>query len=157
VSALGVQERENVAVDLGTRDSALAFAGAGFLVCVVAPVAEELFFRGFVFGGLRRHGFWPAAIVSGAVFGLAHVLGSPLGFIVPLAFLGMVLAFLYERTGSLYPPMALHALNNSIAFGVSDGRAWVIPVCLAVAALCVLAVARVADGRRAGPTAAATP
>lgn len=154
---MGVDERENIAVDLGTRDSAFAFAGAAFLVCVVAPIAEELFFRGYLFGALRRRGLAVAALVSGTAFGLAHLGGSPLGFIVPLATLGIVLALLYERTGSLYPPIALHAINNSIAFGVGDGRAWVIPACLAGCALSVAALTRLRmPGARVDP-AGATP
>lgn len=147
---MGVQERESVAIDLGTRDSAFALIGGMFLVCVVAPIAEELFFRGFYFGGLRKYGLTIAVLVSGTTFGLVHLASSPIGFIVPLAVLGMILALLYERTGSLYPPIALHALNNSIAFGVGDGRPWVIPVCLVGSALFVYGLSRVVGG--AGPS-----
>lgn len=147
---MGIQDRENVAVDLGTRDSALALIGGMFLVCVVAPIAEELFFRGFFFGGLRKYGLTIAVLVSGTTFGLVHVASSPIGFIVPLAALGMILALLYERTGSLYAPIALHALNNSIAFGVGDGRLWVIPVGLVMSALVVYGLSRVVAG--AGPS-----
>jgi membrane protease YdiL (CAAX protease family) len=154
---LGIKDRESVAIDLGTRDSAIAFVLAGLLVCVVAPICEELFFRGFLFGALRRRGFVVAALVSGVAFGLAHVASAPIGFIVPLATLGVILALLYERTGSLYPPMALHALNNSIAFGVSDGRAWAIPICLAVAALCLYALSRAVRGQRPSRTVVSTP
>jgi membrane protease YdiL (CAAX protease family) len=141
-SALGITDRENVPVQLGTRDSTEALAGALLLVCVVAPVCEELFFRGYLFGALRRHGLLVAAGVTGLAFGLAHVLSSPIGFIVPLAGLGVLLCLLYERTGSLYPCIALHALNNSVAFGVGDGRIWVIPVCLAAAATIVYSLSR---------------
>lgn len=156
-SVLGISDRENVAVDLGTRDSGLAFAGAALLVSVVAPVAEELFFRGFLFGALRRHGVAVATLVSGVAFGLAHVASSPVGFIVPLATLGVILALLYERTGSLYPSMGLHALNNSVAFGVGDGRAWVIPVCLAAGLGVVYVIARTAGSPGPARTAAPTP
>jgi membrane protease YdiL (CAAX protease family) len=139
---MDVQDRENVAVDLGTGDSAFAFVAGAILTTVMAPLAEELFFRGFLYGGLRRYGVPIAAIVSGLLFGAVHIGGSPIGFLVPLAALGIILALLYERTGSLYPPIALHALNNSIAFGVSDGRAWMIPVCLAASALAVYGLSR---------------
>lgn len=141
-SALGIQDRQSVTVDLGTRDSGWALAGALFLVCVAAPVCEELFFRGFLFGALRRHGLVRAAGVTGLAFGLAHVASSPIGFIVPLAALGVILCLLYERTGSLYPCIGLHALNNSIAFGVGDGRGWLIPICLVAALAILYAVAR---------------
>jgi membrane protease YdiL (CAAX protease family) len=155
-SVMGVKDRESVAIDLGTRDSTAAFVLGGLLVCVVAPVCEELFFRGFLFGALRRHGLVVAALVSGVGFGLAHVASSPIGFIVPLATLGIILALLYERTGSLYPPMALHALNNSIAFGVGDGRTWAIPLCFAVAALCLYGLSRAVSGQRGWRTVVPT-
>lgn len=149
-TALGIQDRETIAIDLGTRDSVFALVAAGFLVCVVAPVAEELFFRGFLFGALRKRGVPIAVLVSGGVFGLAHVASSPVGFIVPLATLGMILALLYARTGSLYPSIALHALNNSVAFGVGDGRVWLIPIGLAAAGLVVYGLSRLV-GERAPP------
>jgi membrane protease YdiL (CAAX protease family) len=155
-SGLGITDHENVAIELGTRDSALALAGAGFLVCVVAPICEELFFRGFLFGGLRRHGLVVSTLVTGLAFGLAHVASAPIGFIVPLAALGVILCLLYERTGSLYPSMALHALNNAIAFGVGDGRAWLIPICLAVAAAVMYTLSRAVAGGQPWRPAART-
>ena len=151
-SVMGIQDRENVTIDLGTRDSAFAFVAAAFLVCVVAPVCEELFFRGFLFGALRKHGLIVAMLVSGITFGLAHVASSPIGFIVPLATLGFILALLYERTRSLYPCIGLHALNNSIAFGIADGRGWVIPVCFGVAMVALYGLSRLAVA--AGPRGA---
>lgn len=141
-SALGITDRENIAVDLGTRDSTMALVGAAVLVGVVAPIAEEMFFRGFLFGALRRHGLPVAAGVGGLVFGLAHVASSPIGFIVPLTALGVILCLLYERTGSLYPSIALHCVNNSIAFGVGDGRSWLVPVVLAGAGLTITLLLR---------------
>jgi hypothetical protein len=154
---LGIKDRENVAIDLGTRDSVAAFVVAGVLVCVIAPICEELFFRGFLFGALRKRGLVVATLISGVAFGLAHVASSPIGFIVPLATLGIIMALLYEKTGSLYPPMVLHALNNSIAFGVGDGRPWAIPIWLAVSGLCIYALARVVRGRRRWRPVPATP
>jgi membrane protease YdiL (CAAX protease family) len=142
LTLVGVKDRENIPIQLGTEDSAAALVLGALLTCVIAPICEELFFRGFLFGGLRKHGLILATLVSGVAFGLAHVASSPIGFIVPLATLGVILALLYERTGSLYPSIGLHALNNSIAFGVGDGRAWLIPVCLVGAALAVWGVSR---------------
>jgi membrane protease YdiL (CAAX protease family) len=87
----------------------------GYLVAavLVAPVCEEIFFRGFAFGGLL-HGMslWPAAGVSAALFGIAHVdAGSfPVLFVI-----GVVLAYMRWRFGSLLPGMALHACNNALA------------------------------------------
>lgn len=141
-SALDITDRQNIPVDLGTRDSTAALIGAVVLVCAVAPIAEEIFFRGFLFRALRRHGLIPAAAISGVVFGLAHVASSPIGFIVPLALLGVLLCLLYERTRSLYPSIALHCLNNSIAFGIGDGRGWLVPVCLLGAGAVIVVTVR---------------
>jgi membrane protease YdiL (CAAX protease family) len=153
-SWLGITDRENVPVSLGTRDSAGALIGAILVVCAVAPMAEELFFRGFLFGSLRKRGFPIAAGVSGITFGLAHVASSPIGFLVPLAILGVLLCLVYERTGSLYPCIALHCLNNSVAFGVGDGRIWLVPVCLVVAGAVIVVTLRAAGHAFATPAAA---
>lgn len=81
---------------------------------VLAPIAEELFFRGFLFGALRaRMRFLGAAAVSAVAFALVHVL--PL--LIPLMFVvGIGLAYLYERRGSLLTSMAAHAGFNVIGF-----------------------------------------
>jgi membrane protease YdiL (CAAX protease family) len=68
--------------------------------------------------------------LTGLAFGLVHVFGSPLVFIVPLAFLGAMLCLLRERTGSLYPGIALHCFNNSVALSSSEHWSWQVPVVL---------------------------
>jgi membrane protease YdiL (CAAX protease family) len=79
---------------------------------VAAPVGEELFFRGLLFRSLRRKfRFWISAPVSAAAFGLVHVL--PL--VIPLMFVvGMALAYVFERRGSLLASIAAHAAFNVI-------------------------------------------
>ncbi|HZA27114.1 MAG TPA: type II CAAX endopeptidase family protein [Actinomycetota bacterium] len=81
---------------------------------VAAPVAEEVFFRGFLFGALRRRLRFPgAAAVSGAVFGAFHVI--PL--LIPLMiFVGVGLAYIYERRGSLLASIAAHSIFNVIGY-----------------------------------------
>ncbi|HVE67301.1 MAG TPA: CPBP family intramembrane glutamic endopeptidase [Solirubrobacteraceae bacterium] len=129
VSALGIEERDDLPDELGADESTLALIAVGLLVTVVAPIAEEFFFRGFFFTALRSwRGIWPAAIVTGLVFGGIHGGSAPVGYLVPLAVFGMALCLLYVRTGSLFPCIALHALNNSLAFGVSQDWDWQIPV-----------------------------
>ena len=93
---------------------------AGVLIVIAAPFAEEIFFRGFIFGGLRRRfSFLAAAVLSGLIFGLFHFTGlSSIGVVPQLALLGFALAWLYEKTGSIYPPIAVHALNNALAFAI---------------------------------------
>jgi uncharacterized protein len=126
VSALGANPDDTKLPDeLGVKDSTVALLAVAFLVSVVAPVAEEFFFRGFFFTALRGwKGLWPAAILTGLVFGGIHVGSAEAVFLPPLAFFGFALCLVYQRTGSLYPCMALHCMNNSLAFGVSQHWGW---------------------------------
>ncbi len=61
-----------------------------------------------------------AAVVVGMLFGLAHTGSASPEYLVPLGFLGFVLCLIRWRTGSLYPCMALHSFNNSLALGVNQ-------------------------------------
>jgi membrane protease YdiL (CAAX protease family) len=80
------------------------------LAVLVAPLAEELFFRGFVFGGLRgRFGFAVASGLSAALFAFAH---GMLHNALPLFAVGLVCAVLYERHRSIAPCIATHAIFN---------------------------------------------
>jgi membrane protease YdiL (CAAX protease family) len=63
-------------------------------------------------------GVWPAAAISAVVFAIPHISSADLTIVPPLAIFGMLLAWLYEYTGSLGPPIALHMINNAIAFAV---------------------------------------
>jgi membrane protease YdiL (CAAX protease family) len=106
-------------------------------------VAEEFFFRGFFYGALRtRFTFLAAALIDGVVFGAVH---APTGIeaVPPLIALGFAFCLAYEATGSILPGIALHALNNMIAFGADKDGSW--PVAGAVAGLvlasCVVAPA----------------
>jgi membrane protease YdiL (CAAX protease family) len=119
-SALVTPEGEQtVTEDLGADESTLALVAAGIVVIVVAPVAEEFFFRGFFYRALRsRLGILAAAAVDGLVFGLIHFTGSDTLELLPiLAVLGFIFCLVYERTRTLYTVIGLHAFNNSIAYG----------------------------------------
>jgi membrane protease YdiL (CAAX protease family) len=130
-AALNLHEKDDVVDQLGANSSTVALVAVTVLVCVVAPIAEEFFFRGYFFGALRNwRGVWPAAVLTGLVFGGIHVGSAPVGFLVPLAFFGFLLCLIYDRTRSLYPCMALHCVNNSIAFGVGEHWGWEIPLVL---------------------------
>jgi len=85
----------------------------GVATVLVAPLAEETFFRGFVFGGLRRYGFFWAALASGLLFSAAHV---SLGGLIPLALVGMLFAWSYSRTGSLWTSIYAHLVFNLVSF-----------------------------------------
>ncbi len=79
---------------------------------VLAPVMEELFFRGLVqtYLGEVLRGRWRAVLGSAAAFGLVHSFQPQAT--VALAFLGVLLGFVYERTGSLVWPILIHAAFN---------------------------------------------
>jgi membrane protease YdiL (CAAX protease family) len=112
-------DQEDIGGELGVGNPSVVIAVAAVLMIVLlAPIAEELFFRGFVFAGLRtRWSLWPAAITSGLIFGLVH---APTGIttVVPLAVLGFALCWLYDRTGSLWPCVIAHMINNGLALAV---------------------------------------
>lgn len=84
------------------------------LVCLIAPLLEELIFRGFVYPGLRRGmTFMGAALASALLFALMHMNVEALASI---GLIGVVLAVLYERTRSVVPCIVCHALNNTLVF-----------------------------------------
>jgi len=114
---------QTVAQDLGADQGTFGMIAAGFMIVCVAPVAEEFFFRGFFYRALRsRYSVLVAALIDGVLFGVIHWdLSTADGLLIipPLAGLGFMFCLVYERTGSLYPVIALHAFNNAIAFGVT--------------------------------------
>jgi hypothetical protein len=107
--------------EIGGNAGTLGILAACAVTCVVAPLCEEFLFRGFIFAALRNwRGPWPAAAITGVLFGIVHGLSAPAVDLLPLAFLGVVLCLVYQQTGSLYPCIALHLLNNTIAFGADE-------------------------------------
>jgi membrane protease YdiL (CAAX protease family) len=132
---------DNLGADTNT---ALLIAGA-LVVIVVAPVCEELFFRGFLFRVLRlRLPFWFAAVVDGVVFGIVHGTSTPISALPILAALGIVFCWVYERTGTLFATIALHALNNTVSYGANTDSGWVAALIVGAVmiAACVFAVSR---------------
>jgi membrane protease YdiL (CAAX protease family) len=138
---------QKIVEDLGADQSTALLVLGAVAVIVVAPIAEELLFRGFLFRVLRmRTGFWAAALIDGVLFGLVH--GS-LVILPVLAFLGVALCWVYERTGSLFPCIAIHVLNNTIAYGGTTDHGWAAAGALGAAMLAACALVPGALGRRA--------
>jgi membrane protease YdiL (CAAX protease family) len=133
--------KEKLLEQLGAGQStALLLLSAG-LTCVLAPMCEEFLFRGYIFTALRNwRGVWPAAVITGVLFGVVHAGSSPAVDLVPLAGLGFGLCLLYRYTGSLYPCIAVHSLNNSIAFGGLEYWSLLAVVALMVSALALIAL-----------------
>lgn len=114
--ALVGEPNQSTAEDIGAEEGDVALIAAGLMFVIIAPVAEELFFRGFFYGTLRnRMSTGWAAVVCGVVFGAIHVTTGASAVPILIA-LGIIFCLIRERTGSLYPCIGLHALNNSFAY-----------------------------------------
>ena len=100
-------------------EGAASIGGFAFVAIVWGPLAEEIFFRGFIFAGLTgRLGFPGAVVGSSVLFALFHT--DP-RVMIPIFVTGLLLAWVYKRTGSLWGCFAAHAMQNTLAFGISVG------------------------------------
>ena len=152
---------QSVADDLGVNDSKTALIAGGFVVIVLAPLAEEFFFRGFFYRGLRNTfagllgrgaGITAGALINGLVFGAIHYTDPKTLSIIPvLAMLGVMFCLVYEFSGSLFTVIALHAIVNAAAYmQVAEDDAGV-PVALTLGALMLAACILVPRFLRATP------
>lgn len=92
----------------------ILFALAG---AIAAPIGEEVFFRGLLYNSLKRRINIPVAIVlSGLAFALVHI--GPLAIIIIFP-MGMLLAYVYEKTGSLWVTICMHAAQNGLTFALA--------------------------------------
>lgn len=86
----------------------------GIATVVAAPLGEELFFRGLVYRGVAdRFGVFVGIVVSGIAFSLVHFNQS---VVVPFALIGMLFAWVYRASGSLWTTIAAHAIFNGVSF-----------------------------------------
>ena len=102
---------------LGTHRDPLSLALVFVSAVVVAPIAEEFFFRGVLQGWLQKRlpelGGLGAIAIASLAFGLAHV-GQGLAWI-PLVFFGMAVGYLAKQTGSIVPGIIVHSLFNAVS------------------------------------------
>jgi membrane protease YdiL (CAAX protease family) len=111
-TVIGTPEQDDIAGDFGP------IALQILLIVIIAPLAEEVCFRGMLFGGIRtRLPLWLAAPTAGIVFGLLHY-STGWSAVPSLAVLGIILAVVYEKTGSLWPAIGIHVFNNALALAV---------------------------------------
>jgi len=142
-------EPQKVVDDLGADTNTLLLVTGALVVILVAPVCEELFFRAFLYRVLRlRMAVWLAAGLDGLVFGLVHASSTSLTALPILAFLGIVFCYVYERTGTLLATIALHALNNTISYGVATDNGWIASLVVGGAVIggCVVGITRLPRG-----------
>ena len=116
---IGIIGEPSANTDLGTNweSSSIDIAFLFLSVAIVTPIAEELFFRGYLLDAInRKHGDWTAIIWSSILFGLVHV--SP--FVIGSAFMGgIIYGWIRMRTGSLLPSIACHMMWNMLALVVT--------------------------------------
>ena len=113
---LNANEEQGLVPDEWDSSRAGAFAAFFVAVTFVAPVVEELTYRGLGFTLLSPYGTWLAIVTTGVLFGAAHGL---LVALPVLAVFGIVVGWLRARTDSVYPSMLLHATFNGTALVVS--------------------------------------
>lgn len=109
---IDVSQEQNIGFDnLGQlHEYLLAFVA----LVILPPIAEELLFRGYLFGRLReRFGFWVTTLTVSGMFGLVHMQWN-VG--IDVAILSIFLCYLREKTGSVWASMVLHSLKNAFAY-----------------------------------------
>jgi membrane protease YdiL (CAAX protease family) len=112
-----VNLRHASTLGIALHGNAFGLVLVGAFVCVSAPLVEEVFFRGLLYRALRNRLSVPvAALIAGALFGLVHGLAFPLDTLPPRIAFGVIACLLYERTGSLWPGIALHCLIDAGGF-----------------------------------------
>jgi membrane protease YdiL (CAAX protease family) len=109
-------EEQGLTPDRWEPAHAAAYVVNGLVVAGLAPIVEELTFRGLGYSLLVRFGRWTAIILVGLLFALAHGLVEAFPF---LAAFGAMLAYLRSRVDSVYPGMIVHALFNATALVIS--------------------------------------
>lgn len=93
------------------------FAVTVLLACFIGPFAEECFFRGVLYPAIKhKTSRWLAILISGGLFGMVH---TNLVSFLPIMLLGCLLAYVYERSGSLAGPFLIHAVHNSLLMGMA--------------------------------------
>lgn len=121
VPELNLDQKQEIGFDTSTSGISLILV---FLTLVVlVPITEEIVARGFLFGGLRtKIPFVGAAVITSILFAAAHLGAASDGLLwvaaIDTFILSLVLCFLREKTGSLWPSISIHSLKNGVAFVV---------------------------------------
>ena len=110
-------------------------------IAVLPAVMEEFAFRKVIFGLARKHGFWPAAVLSSVIFGLMHQNITQGIFAFGM---GMIFCYVYEKTGKIWVTILLHFANNAISvllphIPVYNGYGHVIEAGLGIVSAVILA------------------
>ncbi len=116
IESLGVETVQDTVKILQESNNPAVLGLMAFAAVIAAPVCEEIVFRGYLYSATKRFaGPWAAGICSALIFAAAH--GS-IAAVLPLFVFGGVLVFIYEKTGSLWAPIAVHFCFNSATVAI---------------------------------------
>lgn len=114
VNLPGLNLQQQQQVGFQNLANGFEYVAAFVALVVVAPVFEEVIFRGFLFGRIReRSGFWPSAILTSLTFAALH---GQVNVGIDVFILSMFLCFLREKFDSIWPGVMVHALKNGLAY-----------------------------------------
>ena len=117
MESLGAETKQETVVLLETTKDPLIIVIMVITAVVIAPLWEEVVFRGYLHPVIKKHGgIWAGAICSSLLLAVVH---NHLAAIIPLFLLAMLMVWLYEKTGSIWTPIAVHACFNAAAVGAS--------------------------------------
>lgn len=146
------QGKQSIAEALGVKEGGALLVVGGFVVIVMAPIAEEFFFRAFFYRAMRNSlsrvagrvaGVLLAAVLTGALFGVMHLepdrVKETLQLIPLLVVLGVVFCLVYEKTGSLFAVIGLHAVVNMFGYLLVTKDSWIVALAFggAMVAACI--------------------
>lgn len=122
IESLGVESTQDTVKLLQTSKDPLLLGLMAFAAVIAAPLCEEIVFRGYLYPAARRFaGPWVAGVFTALVFASAH---ASLAALLPLFIFGLVLVFVYEKTGSLWAPVAIHLCFNGATVVVQLAARW---------------------------------
>jgi hypothetical protein len=121
IFSIDTDQKQALGFDQGVGGVGLWLAFASLVI--LPPIAEEIMFRGFFFGTLRRNGIslWPSILVTSTLFASLHLFGGASGGLLWAAFidvfsLSLVLCYLREQNGTIWASIGVHALKNGFVF-----------------------------------------
>lgn len=113
---IDVNQAQDVGFSSANLDGFVGYVAAFFALVVVAPVFEEIMFRGFLYGRLRRRtGYWASAILTSLAFAVLH---AQINVGIDVFILSMFLCYLRERFDSVWPGMIVHGFKNGLAYAL---------------------------------------
>ena len=110
IESFGIETVQDSVKVLQTSNDPVILGLMMIAAVIVAPICEEIVFRGYFYSASKKFaGPWAAGICSALIFGAAH---ANFAALLPLFVFGVVLVFVYEKTGSLWAPIAVHCSFN---------------------------------------------